>query len=116
MKLKGLHKLSSALLVALMLLVTPVSLPATNPQVLANTVKTNTALELPSKFEQLPARFSWVDYKVVTTPKQQEPYGLCWDFASIGALESQIAIHFQQSVDLSEAALFKNVFKILTHF
>jgi len=111
MKLKGLRKLSSALLVALMLLVTPVSLPATNPQVLANTVKTNTALELPSKFEQLPARFSWVDYKVVTTPKQQEPYGLCWDFASIGALESQIAIHFQQSVDLSEAALFKNVFK-----
>ena len=116
MKLKGLRKLSSALLVALMLLVTPVSLPATNPQVLANTVGTNTALELPPKFEQLPARFSWVDLGVVTTPKQQEPYGLCWDFASIGALESQVAIHFQQTVDLSEAALFKNVFKNINAF
>jgi len=42
MKLKGLRKLSSAVLIALMLLVTPVSLPTTNPQVLANTVETAT--------------------------------------------------------------------------
>ena len=58
MKLKGLRKLSSAVLVALMLLVTPVSLPATNPQVLANTVEAATVIQLPLNFEQLPARFN----------------------------------------------------------
>jgi hypothetical protein len=91
MKLKGLRKLSSALLVALMLLVTPVSLPATNLQVLANTVGTNTTLELPPKFEQLPARFNWADYGIVPEGRDQCPYGTCWAFGFTGAFESVIA-------------------------
>jgi len=52
-----------------MLLVTPVSLPTTNPQVLANTVETATVIQLPLKFEQLPARFNWADYGIVPEAK-----------------------------------------------
>ena len=116
MKLKGLRKLSSALLVTLMLFTMPVSTLAVNSTAFANT--TATAIQLPVIPDNapLPARFSWIDYGVVTEPKDQAPYGLCWDFASIGALESQVAIHFQQTVDLSEAALFKNVFKNINAF
>lgn len=110
MKLKGLRKLSSALLVALMLFTMPVSILAVNSTAFANA--TATAIQLPVIPDNapLPARFSWIDYGVVTEPKEQAPYGLCWDFATIGVLESQIAIHFQQKVDLSEAALFREVF------
>jgi len=113
MELKGLRKLSSALLVALMLLVTPVSLPATNLQVLANTVGTNTALELPPKFEQLPARFNWADYGVVPEVKDQGLYGTCWSFGLTGAFESAIALQFNEKVDLSEAWLVKAVGKFV---
>jgi len=77
MKLKGLRKLSSAVLIALMLLVTPVSLPIANLQVLANTVETATVPQLPLKFEQLPARFNWADYGIVPEGSDQSPYGAC---------------------------------------
>jgi len=113
MKLKGLRKLSSAVLVALMLLVTPVSLPATNPQVLANTVGTNTTLELPPKVEQLPARFNWADYGIVPEAKDQGSYGTCWSFGLTGALESAIALQFNEKVNLSEAWLVKATGKIV---
>jgi len=109
MKLKGLRKLSSAVLIALMLLVTPVSLPTTNPQVLANTVETATVPQLPLKFEQLPTRFNWADYGIVPEAKNQEPYGTCWAFALTGALESAIALQFHDKVDLSEAWLVKAI-------
>ena len=107
MKLKGLRKLSSAVLIALMLLVTPVSLPTTNPQVLANTVETATVIQLPLKFEQLPARFNWADYGIVPEAKDQSPYATCWAFALTGALESAIALQFHDKVDLSEAWLVR---------
>lgn len=113
MKLKGLRKLSSAVLIALMLLVTPVSLPATNPQVLANTVETNTALKLPPKFEQLPARFNWADYGIVPEAKDQGSHGTCWAFGLTGAFESAIALQFNEKVDLSEAWLVKATGKIV---
>jgi len=112
MKLKGLRKLSSAVLVALMLLVTPVSLPTTDPQVLANTVETATVPQLPLKFEQLPARFNWADYGIVPEGRDQSPYGTCWALGLTGAFESAIALQYHEKVDLSEAWLVRATGKL----
>jgi len=105
MKLKGLRKLSSAVLVALMLLVTPVSLPTTNPQVLANTVEVTTVQELPT-------RFNWADYGIVPEGRDQSPYSTCWAFGLTGAFESVIALQYHEKVDLSEGWLVRATGKL----
>jgi len=106
---KALRKLGSVVLVVLMLLVMPVSLPASDSQALVSAVETATIPQLPLKFEQLPTRFNWADYGIVPEAKNQEPYGTCWAFALTGALESAIALQFHDKVDLSEAWLVKAV-------
>jgi len=91
----------------LMLLVMPVSLPASDSKALVSAVETATIPELPLKFTQLPIRFNWADYGIVPEAKDQSPYDTCWAFALTGALESAIALQFHEKVDLSEAWLVK---------
>ncbi len=49
----------------------------------------------------LPASFDLRDTGVVTSVKDQNPYGTCWTFAAMGSLESQM-VDENPDVDLSE--------------
>lgn len=54
------------------------------------------------------AYFSWLDYDVVVTPQNQDPYGTCAIFAAISIFESSIAINTGDLVDLSEQHFINN--------
>jgi C1A family cysteine protease len=51
---------------------------------------------------QPPVSWDWRALGGVTSVKDQNPYGTCWSFASIGDLESKILIDFAQTRDYSE--------------
>lgn len=53
----------------------------------------------------LPKHFSWNDQGKVTSVKNQNPYGTCWAFANVAALEANYLIHHHETVDLSEQDL-----------
>ena len=48
------------------------------------------------------AAFDWRDWGGVTEVREQDPCGACWAFATVGVLESNIAIRDGRYVDLSE--------------
>ncbi|UCE62104.1 MAG: hypothetical protein JSU63_10415 [Phycisphaerales bacterium] len=50
----------------------------------------------------LPGSFDWRDYGCCTPVRNQGGCGSCWAFATVGALEQNIIIQDNQSVDLSE--------------
>ncbi len=58
-------------------------------------------LALPEPSASLPA-FSWAERGVVTPAKNQNPYGTCWAFASVGVLESVYYLRHREYLDLSE--------------
>ncbi len=51
------------------------------------------------------SHFSWRELGMTTPIKNQNPYGTCWAFGSIGAMESNYLIHHREAVDLSEQDL-----------
>ncbi len=53
----------------------------------------------------LPKRWNWMDHNGVSSIKEQHPSGTCWAFATVGAIESNIMIHEQSEVELSEQYL-----------
>jgi hypothetical protein len=53
----------------------------------------------------LPSSFSWRSQGFVTPIKNQNPYGTCWAFASIGALEASWLRRHREVADLSEQDL-----------
>ena len=53
----------------------------------------------------LPSTFSWQDKGKITSVRNQNPYGTCWAFAAIAALEASYLIYHHESVDLSEQDL-----------
>jgi C1A family cysteine protease len=53
----------------------------------------------------LPSYFSLRDQGMVTPVKNQNPYGTCWAFAAIGALESSYLMRSRDLLDLSEQDL-----------
>eukprot|EP00696_Hemimastix_kukwesjijk_P002637 gnl/Hemi2/13245_TR4535_c0_g1_i1.p2 gnl/Hemi2/13245_TR4535_c0_g1~~gnl/Hemi2/13245_TR4535_c0_g1_i1.p2 ORF type:complete len:389 (+),score=146.64 gnl/Hemi2/13245_TR4535_c0_g1_i1:88-1254(+) len=50
-------------------------------------------------------QFSWVDKGIVTPPKNQAAFAVCWAFATIGAIESAVALKHGAQVLLSEEEL-----------
>jgi len=52
--------------------------------------------------------FSWLDYDIVITPQNQDPYGTCAIFAAISIFESSIALETGELVDLSEQHFINN--------
>lgn len=54
---------------------------------------------------ELPRHFDWREQAQLTTPKDQGVCGSCWTYATVGALESAIAIKDKVQVDLSEQYL-----------
>lgn len=64
-------------------------------------VKFRSALTAP----ELPRRFDWREQAQLTPPKQQGQCGSCWSFATVGVLESAIAIKEKKIVNLSEQYL-----------
>lgn len=55
--------------------------------------------------DALPSSFDWRDYGGVTPIRNHHSYGSCWAFATVGTMESAIAIRSGQYVDLSEQFL-----------
>ena len=55
--------------------------------------------------DYLPAAFDWRDHGGVTPIRNQRTCGSCWAFATVGAMESAIAIRTGQYLDLSEQFL-----------
>jgi len=51
---------------------------------------------------QLPSSFDWRDYGGVSSVKDQDGCGSCWDFAGVGALEAMVLIYGGVEYDLSE--------------
>ena len=63
----------------------------------------NVRFETPSSpIRDLPAAFDWRDWGGVTDVREQSPCGSCWAFATVGVLESNVAIRDGVYVDLSE--------------
>lgn len=61
---------------------------------------------LKEKIGALPSSFDWRQYGCVTPPKNQNPCGTCWAFATIGSYEGAIAcVYGGPSVDLAEQFL-----------
>jgi len=50
----------------------------------------------------LPVHFDWRESGKVSSVKNQNPYGTCWAFASIGDLESKVLINESTEYDYSE--------------
>ncbi len=55
--------------------------------------------------DALPTSFDWRDHGGVTPIRNQNSCGSCWAFATVGAMESAIAIRTGQYIDLSEQFL-----------
>jgi C1A family cysteine protease len=55
--------------------------------------------------ETLPSAFSWRAKGMVTAVRNQSPYGTCWAFATVGALESGWLLRHHEAVDVSEQDL-----------
>ncbi|WP_326511595.1 C1 family peptidase [Clostridium intestinale] len=55
--------------------------------------------------DNLPRKFDLRENEGVTTVKDQNPFGTCWAFSSIGAIESSIKYQTGKDLDLSEANL-----------
>ena len=55
--------------------------------------------------DELPSAFDWRDLGGVTPIRNQHTCGSCWAFATVGAMESAIAIRTGQYLDLSEQFL-----------
>ena len=60
---------------------------------------------LESTVQSLPSSFDWRSHNGVTPIKDQGNCGDCWAFSTVGALESQIRLQNNKSVDLSEQYL-----------
>jgi hypothetical protein len=58
--------------------------------------------EYQPRFLSLPSSFDWRNYGGVTSVKDQDGCGSCWDFAAVGALEAMIKIYGGVTYDLSE--------------
>ena len=60
------------------------------------------------KATALPSKYNLNDYGYVTKPKSQIPYGVCWSFAALSSLESNIIKNgnaTKDNIDLSEKHL-----------
>ncbi|VDP69874.1 unnamed protein product [Echinostoma caproni] len=53
----------------------------------------------------IPERIDWREKGVVTSVKNEGPCGAHWAFATTAALESQYAMHFNESISLSDQQL-----------
>ena len=53
----------------------------------------------------IPSKYDLRDYNYVTSVKNQNPYGTCWAFAAIGAMESNYLMQGGEELDLSEMHL-----------
>ena len=53
-------------------------------------------------YTQLPNRFDWRDYGMVTPVRHQGSCGTCWSFTNTGAVETLYANKYGQLVELSE--------------
>jgi C1A family cysteine protease len=73
-----------------------------NPLHTADLPKITPLKVLPSPTDKY---FSWRDRGVMTPVKNQNPYGTCWAFASVGALEARYYMRHYEFLDLSEQDL-----------
>ncbi len=55
--------------------------------------------------EAIPSSYSLVEKGLVTPVKDQNPYGTCWTFATVGSAESSIKRKYNKTVDLAELQL-----------
>ena len=65
------------------------------------------ATAVPAYADEQPAAFDPRPLGLVSDARDQEPWGMCWDFAGIAALESSLIAHglADSSIDLSEEAV-----------
>lgn len=56
-------------------------------------------------YKQIPSRYDWRDYGLVTPVKHQGSCGTCWSFANAGAVETLHGNKFGQLVELSKQEL-----------
>jgi hypothetical protein len=49
-----------------------------------------------------PASWDWRSHAGTTPVKDQDPFGACWAFASVGSVEAMVRLHDARTLDLSE--------------
>ena len=79
----------------------------------ANPFEEDTLIHFDTQNVSLPAKFDQRSYNRTTSVKKQSPYGTCWAFASVAAMESSlIALGItNNTVDLSELHLIYNTYR-----
>jgi C1A family cysteine protease len=55
--------------------------------------------------DKLPSSFDWRDYGKVTSVKDQDPCGTCWDFAATSTLESAVLMNESVAYNFSEQSV-----------